>query len=213
MSLAVKNYPTAIDYLEKAVQQNPELVSAYYMIGNAYAAQKRFDTALEQYQKVVAKNPKSIPAQMMIGILQDLQKQPAKANEAYQKVLDMDKSFAPAANNLAWNYAEHGGDLDKALSLAQKARESKNNDPSIADTLGWVHLKKKSYPTAINLFKESNEAFKDGNPTVLYHLALAYDKNGDEELARQTLRKINMVKQDFPEASDAKKLYAALGGK
>jgi hypothetical protein len=48
---------------------------------------------------------------------------------------------------------------------------------------------------------------------VLYHLALAYDKNGDEELARQTLRKINAIKQDFPEAADAKKLYAALGGK
>jgi tetratricopeptide (TPR) repeat protein len=213
LSLAAKDYPRAIEFLDTAVRQNPELISAYYMIGNAYAAQKRFDTALEQYQKVVAKNPRSIPAHMMIGILQDLQKQPAKANEAYQKVLELDKGFAPATNNLAWNYAEHGGDLDRALTLAQKAREARPNDPSIADTLGWIYLKKKSYPSAIGLFKESSEIFKDSNPTVVYHLALAYDKNGDEELARQTLRKINLTKQDFPDAPEAKKLFLALGGK
>jgi hypothetical protein len=47
----------------------------------------------------------------------------------------------------------------------------------------------------------------------LYHLALAYDKSGNEELARETLKKLVSTKQDFPEAEEAKKLYAALGGK
>jgi tetratricopeptide (TPR) repeat protein len=150
---------------------------------------------------------------MMIGILSDLQKQPAKANEAYQKVLEVDNNFAPAANNLAWNYAQYGGNLDTAFNLAQKARAARPNDPAIADTLGWIQFKKKAYPTAIALFKESNEAFKENNPTVLYHLALAYDKNGEEELARVTVKKAISAKQDFPEAEEAKKLYAALGGK
>jgi len=59
---------------------------------------------------------------MMIGILRDLQKQPAKANEAYQKVLEIDKSFAAAANNLAWNYAEHGGSIDTAFSLGLRPK-------------------------------------------------------------------------------------------
>ena len=56
--------------------------------------------------------------------------------EAYQKVLEIDKSFAPAANNLAWNYAESNSNLDTAFNLAQKARDLRPNDPAIADTLG-----------------------------------------------------------------------------
>ena len=213
MSFSVKEYGKAIEYLERAVSQNPELTAAYYTIGNAYAAQKRFDAALDQYRKVVTKNPKAIPAYMMIGTLYDRQKQPAKANEAYQKILDIDKNFAPAANNLAWNYAEHGGNIDVALTLAQKAREARANDPSVADTLGWIHFKKKSYPTAIALFKESSEKFKDNNPTVLYHLAQAHDKNGEEELARQSLKKALALNAEFSELQDAKKLLASLGEK
>jgi tetratricopeptide (TPR) repeat protein len=150
---------------------------------------------------------------MMIGTIYDRQKQTAKANEAYQKVLDIDKSFAPAANNLAWNYAEHGGNIDVALALAQKAREARANDPSVADTLGWVHFKKKSYSMAISLFKESSEKFKDANPTVLYHLAQAHDKNGEEEMARQSLKKALALNTEFAELQDAKKLLASLGGK
>ena len=213
ISFATRDYGRAIEFLEKAVNLNPELTSAYYMIGNAYAAQKRFDTALDQYQKIVKKTPNAIPAYMMIGTLYDLQKQPAKANEVYQKVLDINKGFVPAANNLAWNYAEHGGNIDIALTMAQKAREARSDDPAIADTLGWVHFKKKSYPTAIALLKESSEKFKNSNPTVLYHLAQAFDKNGEEEMARQSVTKALALNTEFAELPEAKKLLASLGGK
>jgi hypothetical protein len=47
----------------------------------------------------------------------------------------------------------------------------------------------------------------------LYHLALAYDRNGEEGLARETLKKVFVLQQDFPNAADAKSLYTALGGK
>ncbi len=114
---------------------NRGLTSAYYLIGNTYAAQNEFDAAVNEYKTVIEKNPKAIPAYMMLGIVNDLQKQPSKANEYYQKVLALNKNFPLAANNLAWNYAEHGGDLDVALNLAQKARETDPNSPGIADTL------------------------------------------------------------------------------
>jgi Flp pilus assembly protein TadD len=95
----------------------------------------------------------------------------------------------------------------------QKARELRPNDPAIGDTLGWIHVKKKNYPAAIAALKQSSEAFKDSNPTVLYHLAVAYDKNGDEAAARETLKKAFATQQAFPETVQAQKLYEALGGK
>jgi tetratricopeptide (TPR) repeat protein len=183
------------------------------LIGNAYAAQKKFDTAIEQYEKVSKKNPKAVQPLMMVGLLYDMKKEPKKANDYYQKVLDLNKNFAPAANNLAYNYAQHGGNLDVALGLAQRAREANPNDPGVADTLGWIHYKKGTYATAVALLKESNEKFKGQNPTVLYHLALAHDKTGDEKLAKEALQKALALNQTFPEAAEAKKLLEALGGK
>ena len=47
-----------------------------------------------------------------------------------------------AANNLAWLYAENGGNLDVALSLAQTASQQAPDDPKVNDTLGWIFYKK-----------------------------------------------------------------------
>ena len=141
LSIGTKEYARSIEYLEKAIDLNPELSSAYFMIGNAYAAQKKFDTAIEQYQKVSKKNPKAIQPLMMTGMLYDMKKQPQKANEYYQKVLDLNKNFAPAANNLAYNYAQHGGNLDVALGW-HNGHARRTQTPNVADTLGWIHYKK-----------------------------------------------------------------------
>ena len=49
------------------------------------------------------------------------------------KVLALNPRFAPAANNLAWILSEHGGDKDKALTLAQTAKEQAPEDPRVSD--------------------------------------------------------------------------------
>jgi tetratricopeptide (TPR) repeat protein len=205
LKLAAKDYPMGIQFLEKAVEENPNLLSAYYTIGSAYAAQSKFDVAIDQYRKVSAKDPKALPPLMMTAILYELKKDPRKANEYYQKILDVNKNYAPAANNLAWNYAQHGGNLDVALTLAQRAREFDPDDPGIADTLGWIYYKKGIYQTALSLLKESDEKYGGQNPTVLYHLSMAYEKNNEKALAHETVKKALAINQSFPEVEDAKK--------
>jgi tetratricopeptide (TPR) repeat protein len=191
--------------LEKAVELNPNQTSAYFLIANVHAAQKKYDMAIAQYEKIAAKNPKAIPPTMMIGVLYDRKNEPQKANEYYKKVLDINKSAALAANNLAWNYAQQGGNLDVALGLAQKARESNPNDPFIADTLGWINYKKGGYLTAISFLKESDEKFKSKNPEVSYHLGMAYLKNGDKALAADNLKRALASERTFNGRDDAKK--------
>ena len=44
--------------------------------------------------------------------------------------------------------------------------------PNVADTLGWVHYKRKSFPLAITQFKQALESSPD-DPNIRYHLALA----------------------------------------
>jgi Flp pilus assembly protein TadD len=113
-----------------------------------------------------------------------------------------------AKNNLAWDYAEHGGNVDVALKLAEEAKEKAPNDAGITDTLGWIYVKTGSYEAAVANLKES--AAKDPkNGSYLYHLATAYYKLGRSDDARKELEAALKL-PNFSDSADAKKLLAEL---
>jgi len=140
---------------------------------------------------------------MGLGMIHDTQKKYDKAKEYYQKVLKINPKYAPAANNLAYLYAERGENIDEALSLAQSAKEQFPDDPHISDTLGWVYYKKNIFSRAIVYLKEANEKITD-NPVIRYHLGMAYYKNGNEEDAKRELKKALELNPKFPGAEEAK---------
>ncbi len=59
-----------------------------------------------------------------------------------------------ALNNLAFLMAETGGDLDDALTKAQRAKQLLPSLYEISDTLGWIYLKKNLADKAIDIFKD-----------------------------------------------------------
>ena len=198
-----KNTDKAEGLFKKAIELNPNVTNFYLSLGTFYARQKMVDKALKEFNTAFQKNPNSLPVVMSLGILYETQKNYDKAVEYYQKALKINPKFAPAANNLAFRYAEKGEKIDEALNLAQMAKEQFPDDPHIADTLGWVFYKKNIYTRAIVYFKEALEKLKD-NPTIHYHLGLAYMKNGDKDQARRELKKALELDPKFSEAEEAK---------
>jgi tetratricopeptide (TPR) repeat protein len=146
---------------------------------------------------------------VLLGILHTLQKEYPTANGYFQKALEISPTFAPAANNLAWNYAEHGGNIDVALSLAQTAKAQSPDDPTVADTLGWIYYKKHAYDYAIKQLEESIKRMPD-NPMMHYHLGMALYKKGEAPSARQALQRALQLQKDFPGAEEAKQVLAEL---
>ena len=119
---------------------------------------------------------------MALGMIYESENDYDKAKGYYLKALQINPNFAPAANNLAYIYAEKGGNVDEALNLAQKAKEQVPDDPHVSDTLGWIYYKKNVPTRAIVYLKEANEKFPD-QPLVKYHLGMSYYKNGNMDLA------------------------------
>jgi tetratricopeptide (TPR) repeat protein len=148
---------------------------------------------------------------MILGTLFDHKGQRDRANQEYERALTINTNFAPAANNLAWNYAEHGGNLDLALPLAQKARAMNPDNPQILDTLGWIYYKKGLFDSAVTLLRDSSEKFKNSEPVVLYHLGAAYNKSGRKVEARETLNRALALNKNFAGADEARRILSDMG--
>ncbi|MGA8764828.1 MAG: tetratricopeptide repeat protein, partial [Candidatus Sulfotelmatobacter sp.] len=108
---------------------------------------------------------------------------------------------------------QQGGNIDVALAMAQTARRGMPNSPNAADTLGWAYYQKGVYQSAIEMFQEAlrlNE--KSGgadDPTMHYHLGLAYQRSKQPLQARQQLERVLKLDPNYP---DARKALSELRG-
>jgi len=173
--------------LRKASALDPTNQGAYLLLAQLYSDTNQKDKALAELDAAMAKNPKNIPALMLAANIYSASKDYKDAATAYEKLLKLDPKYSPALNNLAYIYSEYLGDLDRALELAQRARDLLPFDPSAADTLGWVWFKKGSYANALGLLQESG-AKLPAESEVQFHLGMASYMTGDEVAARAALQ-------------------------
>ena len=89
--------------------------------------------------------------------------------------------------NLAYIETETGGDLDRALARAERARQKMPDSVDIADTVGTIYLKKRMAEPAIATFTWVLEKDVD-NSTFRSHLADALDLRSNLTGPEQELR-------------------------
>ena len=126
--------PAEAAYLA-AIALDERLPGPYLQLGSLHAASGQYDQALARVGKAIEVNPRNIGALMLAVVIHEKRGDIPKAREHYEKVLALSPRFAPAANNLVWLLSEHGGDKDRALALAQTAKELVPEAPHVSDTL------------------------------------------------------------------------------
>jgi Flp pilus assembly protein TadD len=193
----------------QAIDLDKNLLPAYEALGQLYTRAGAADKAIAQYQAMAEAAPKNPVPHLFLGMTYEAQHREDEAMAEYERALELAPRFAPAANNLAYLYAERGKNIDVALSLAQTAMEQLPNDPGVADTLGWIYYKKGAYLKAIGLLRESAEKLPE-NATVRYHLGMAYYRNGDRENAKRELTKGLRLDAAAPWAGEAKQTLAEI---
>lgn len=176
--------------LLKAIALDPKFEPAYLFLAEVYASSNRPDKAVETLNGFVEKSEKSktIPALLQLARVYEQVKNFPAARDAYEKLLTVSGSSITALNNLALIYAEHLGQLDAAYEFAKKAREAAPNEPSVADTLGWILFKKGDYANARRLLQEGAGKLPD-RPELQFHLGMAHYMLGDEVSARVAMQK------------------------
>jgi tetratricopeptide (TPR) repeat protein len=193
----------------KSIELAPDFMAPYYQLGVIYAAQKKFPEAEARLGKVIEKNDKNVGAHTLLGMVLNAQGKLDAANKEYRKVLSLSPKNPLAANNLASNLADGGGNLDEALKFAQIAREAAPEDPSVADTLGWIYYKKGLIETSLPLIADAAGKMKN-NPSIRYHHGMVLAKKGRGKEAAAELKAALSLDPKFPGADEAKKTLESL---
>jgi len=199
----------AEELFRNAIETDPNILAPYISLARIYLKEKRLGEAISQYESILNKNPKFLAGYMALGTIYDQQGDKDKAEGYYRKALEIKNDFAPAANNLAWNLVENGGNIDEALGFARIAKEKMPKSASVMDTLGWIYYLKGSYLNAISELQDSLEGQPD-HPVVNYHLGMAFYKADKPDSAREYLEKALKIDPDFKGADEARATLEAI---
>ena len=175
------------------MELEPRNVSAQLALADLEARAGNTAGMILVMERAAAALPESSDLQYRLGLVYEKNDRRADAIDAYEKAISLNGDLGVAKNNLAYLLTESGGDLDRALELAQQAKEQLPDDGSAADTLGWVLLKRGVPSAAIGYLQEAAERFPSDaheiQGIVRNHLALAYEQNQEPEKAVAESRK------------------------
>lgn len=192
---------------EAAMEQIPQLATAYFFLGNSYdqlykpakAGDATNDAyiqkAIENYRKAADKNTdkawkKSALEYLAAAYGSDKLNDPAKAEPVYQEIIALDPNEPTNYMALAKLY-EDAGRYDDAEEQFAKAKAAKPNDASVLASLAGYYNRQGDFPKTIEALEQA-AALEPNNPEGYHRVAVFYwDK------ARGDFRLSDVQKRDF----------------
>ena len=190
--------------------QTPKAGLVEMFLGELYFRKKDYRPADNEFamaEKALPGNPEPVYQQ---GVALNGMGMYAEAAAAYRKVLTMDPGHVAAMNNLAYYYIGPGRNPALGLRLAAQAHAAAPKDGNVADTYGFALLNNGKTQEALKAL-EGAHALLPANPSITYHLALAYSEHGNRDQAVVYLRKC-LSMGNFPETGPARALLSKLAG-
>jgi tetratricopeptide (TPR) repeat protein len=190
--MAVTQYKTALDMLGADAAARADI---YLRLGETYRRKGDLVDAIPALEQARKSMPDNSVVLSTLALALDGSGRKAEARKIYETTLKNDPNNGVALNNLAFLIADGGGDLDQALTLAQRAKQMLPNTAEVSDTLGLIYLRKNLSDNAIDIFQDLVNK-QPNQPTFRYHLGMAFSQKGDRPRAIQQLQQA--LKQNPP---------------
>ena len=204
------HYPVALEYYQKVLDSldngSKERVGILTRMGEVYRRKGDLEHAIEYLSKAKDLQPGSVGVLVELALTLDEAKEWTRAETVYEAALKINPNEPFSLNNLAFLEAEHGGDLNHAQGLAQRAKQYWPDRPEVSDTLGWIYLKRNLAGNAVDIFRELVRS-NPHSSTFHYHLCQAFDKQGDKVSA---VKQCNEALQENPAADEQKDIRDTL---
>jgi tetratricopeptide (TPR) repeat protein len=197
-----QRYDEAIALYQDLIQKDPNSGNLLFNLAETYRLKGDLNQAMDYFRKASQAAPNDTLSLLQLSLLMEGTGKGDQAKPIYEQIIKLQPDHPVALNNLAYIKAQEGGDLDSALTMAQRARQKSPDSTAIADTLGWIYIKKNMTEESIRLFTDLVQK-EPKNPVFRYHYGMALLQKGDKSSAR---RELELAMKNNPSKDDAEKI-------
>jgi DNA-binding winged helix-turn-helix (wHTH) protein/TolB-like protein/tetratricopeptide (TPR) repeat protein len=193
----------AIDYFERAVQNDPNFALAYALMADCYYLQVfyRYNPGLETIGKAKAAADRALflddsvaEAHVAKAMVQSLQQELRLSMESLRRALELNPNLAMAHLRYGWCLSAFG-QLNDAVREMKRARELDPLSPTNNTALGMILIFARQFPVALEYCYRAAE-LAPNEALIQENLALAYALNG---MYREAIDHYQKVGQLNPE--------------
>ena len=170
----------------------------HFRLGECYKRRGDLRAAVAELKQAQQILPNNAAVIHNLGVMHDMLGEKAEAKALYEAGLKIDGDDATVLNNLAFYMAQHGGDLDQALTYAQRARQKMPHDLAFADTVAVIYLKKNLVDNALDILQDL-VGRQPKEATFHLHFGEALLRKGDTAKGKQEL---HLALANKPSAED-----------
>ena len=176
----------AIKQFEELRSQYPNSAGTLVQLAKLYRRNGQAAQSTASLEKASQLAPQNAPIQAILAGNLDEQGRREEAIAKYRKSLELNPRNPAVMNNLAMLLADDPQHRDEALQLASEAQKKAPTHPAIADTVGWIYLKKNMYDSALQIFSNLARKYPE-NGSFRYHYGAVLLAKGDRSKAKQEL--------------------------
>jgi tetratricopeptide (TPR) repeat protein len=162
---------------------------------------------IEELEKQSGQNPRDSVVLMRLAAIEERRGNIEKAVGDYKKLIENNPQDVNATVQLAGLYYNRLHDTRKALDLATSAHKLAPDNPQAAMLLGEMIYQSGDYPWALSLLEQAANQLTN-QPTLQYHLALAYYSVGRVAEADAAMQQAARSDSPFPDLDQAKQFLA-----
>jgi tetratricopeptide (TPR) repeat protein len=200
----------AIQQFEILIGKRPNDGLMHMRLGEIYRRVGKLDLSASHFRKAIQLAPDQAAPKLQLALQLDEQGQRGEARKLYEELLKTQPGNVVVLNNLAYLMAESGTELDQALTLAQRAKQAMPEEINVADTLGWIYIKKNLSDNAIDIYRDLTRR-QPQRSTFHYHLGMALFQKGDRPQAKQALLTALRNKPAKDEEAKIRELLGRIG--
>ena len=203
---AIASYQSLLAKVTDAKQQ----ADLWTRIAESYLRKGDVQQSINSLEKSRQGQPNNASITTNLGMLYEMQNKTDVARKYYEMSIKTDPNNPLALNNLAYLITQTNGDLNQALTYAERAKQRLPEHAEVNDTLGWIYLKKNLTYNALDTFKTLVVKVPQ-NPTYHYHYAMALLQKGDRESARKECQSALADKPNKQQETEIRQLMAKAG--
>jgi tetratricopeptide (TPR) repeat protein len=178
VAIRLKDFSRALSIAEDFKNALPRLAFAWRMGAYVYNAQKQYDRAIPLLKKALELDSNDVSSWFELGTSLERTNEKEKAALAFRKVLTLRPGDPPAANYLAYMWAEQGINLDSARFLLTMALKQDSLNGAYLDSYAWIFFKMGLIDTAYIYIVKALGRIGD-DPVVYTHSGDILAKKGD----------------------------------